>query len=92
MGSMQTRSYSLRRAVIFPALLLMKQTDLQSVRCIARPLICEHYSVSCLTFIRSGVVTQGSFSQTELSHLFIAGVGEHPQCKIADSRMLFGTF
>lgn len=74
-GSTQTRSYSLRRAVIFPAPLLMKQTDLQSVRCITRPLITAHYSVSCLTFIHGGVVTRGSFSQTKQSHLFIRSSG-----------------
>lgn len=42
--------------------LIMKQTGLHSVRCITSVLISVHYSESCLTFMRSDVVTWGYFA------------------------------
>lgn len=86
--STQTQLVSPCRAVIFSAALLMKQTDPHSARCITRALIAVHYSVSCLTFIQSSVVTWGPFRRRNEAICLYAECSKR-RSRVQDNRFLF---
>lgn len=83
-----TQLVSPRRAVIFSAALLMKQTDLHSAKCITRTLITVHYSVSCLTFIQSSVETWGPFGRRNEAVCLYAECSKR-RSRVQDNRFLF---